>query len=112
MKLSTETNSLVNHMLASVNQPRAKVGDGATICMWTDRKACTIVKVTSSQIHVQEDISTRSDNNGMSENQHYDYMPNTRAPVIIFRKCSRGYKSNQGSFLHVGSRNSYHDYSF
>ena len=80
--------------------------------MWTDRKACTIVKITDSQIHVQEDISTRRDNNGMSEDQHYDYMPNTKSPIIIFRKTKQGYKSNQSSFLSVGSRNSYHDYSF
>jgi hypothetical protein len=33
----------------------AKVGNGATYCMYSDRIACTIIKVTAKTITLQED---------------------------------------------------------
>ena len=36
----------------------AKVGEGATILKWSDRTACTIIKVTPKTVWVQEDKST------------------------------------------------------
>ncbi|MDE6388934.1 MAG: hypothetical protein K2L82_14130 [Lachnospiraceae bacterium] len=35
----------------------AKVGDGATINLWSDRHACTIIKVTKTTITVQRDTA-------------------------------------------------------
>ncbi len=35
----------------------AKVGDGATISLWSDRHACTIIKVTKTTITVQRDTA-------------------------------------------------------
>lgn len=80
----------------------------------TDRKAATIVKVTPTQVHVQEDISTRTDQNGMSESQTYSYAPDPNAPVRIFRKSKSGtYRApNRGNGLLIGTRATYHDYSF
>jgi len=37
----------------------AKVGDGATICMYSDRHACTIIKKTKCTITLQRDKATR-----------------------------------------------------
>ena len=38
----------------------AKVGDGATIVLWSDRHACTIVKVTKAFVWVQRDNAVLS----------------------------------------------------
>ena len=84
---------------------------GATILMWTDRYAGTVIRVTPTQIHVQEDKATRTDKNGMSESQDYEYAPNPQGRVWIFRKTKRGYRAN-GAGLLLDSREAYHDYSF
>lgn len=115
MKLGTETGSVNNWLLSGTKgQPVPEVGMGATILMWTDRKACTIVKVTPTQIHVQEDKAIRTDNNGMSECQSYRYESDTTAPVRIFRLTKSGaYRDGRkGPQLRIGERSAYHDYSF
>lgn len=111
MRLGTETGSVMNHLMTSSAQPEPVVGMGATICCWSDRHAATIVKVTQCQIHVQEDIATRTDSNGMSDCQTYSYAPNPDAPVIVFRKTKRGWRSKSGGLL-IGTRREYYDYSF
>lgn len=112
MKLGTQTASMTNYLMSGTNgQPTPEVGMGATILMWTDRHAATIVKVTRTQIHVKQDHAKRTDTRGMSESQEYEYTPNPNAPTIVFRKTKRGYRSQAGS-LRIGDRNEYHDYSF
>jgi len=55
--------SIINHLMpsasASANLPSP--GDGATICMWTDRKAGTVIYANKREIRVQEDTATRID---------------------------------------------------
>jgi hypothetical protein len=111
MRLGSETGSVMNHLMTGGSQPEPAVGMGATICCWTDRHAATIVKVTRCQIHVQEDIATRIDNNGMSECQQYEYRPDPNGAVIVFRKTKRGWKSKSGGLL-IGTRRHYYDFSF
>ena len=110
MKLGTETGSLVNHV-ASTSDTVPEVGMGATILMWSDRKAGTIVKVTPTQIHVQEDTATRTDKNGLSESQEYTYEPDPKGSIRIFRKTKNGYRWS-GRGLWVGVRQAYHDPTF
>jgi len=110
MRLGTETGSLMNHLMAGGTQP--KIGMGATILMWTDRKAGTIVKITPTQVHVQEDTAVRADNNGMSECQEYAYSPNPAGYVHVFRKTKRGYRNKAGNALSIGERDTYYDFSF
>lgn len=114
MRLMKDTASLNNWLMGGTNgQPIPEAGMGATILMWTDRVAATIVKVTRTQVHVQKDHAIRIDSNGMSESQDYRYEPNPDAEVIIFRRNKRGaYKSPGHGQLRLGDRDSYHDYSF
>lgn len=114
MKLGTETGSMVNHLMSgTIGAPEPTVGMGATILCWTDRHAATIVKVTSSQIHVRRDRAIRVDNNGMSEVQQYTYEQDPTADVEVFRKTKRGWrKTGGGASLRIGDRAEYHDYSF
>lgn len=111
MRLGTETGSLVNHILSRSGVP-AEIGMGATICGWTDRYPATIVKVTPTQVHVQEDDYKRTDNNGISESQEYEYFRNENSRVQIFRKTKRGLRDKNGSYLSVGTRERYYDFSF
>ncbi len=89
------------------------VGMGATIVMWSDRHAATIVKVTRTQIHVQQDNARRIDGNGVSIYQEYEYTPNPKAKIIVYRKTKRGYReTGGGSWLRIGEREEYYDPDF
>ena len=113
MKLGTETGSTSNWLLSGTKgQPKPEVGMGATVLMWTDRRACTIVKVTRTQVHVQQDKAIRTDKYGMSESQSYRYERDESAPVEIFRLRKNGAYKGPGGQLRIGERDAYHDYSF
>jgi hypothetical protein len=51
------------------------VGMGATITYGSDHHPATVIKILSNgrRLILQEDKSIRTDNNGMSESQSYDY---------------------------------------
>ena len=97
-----------------------KVGIGATICMWSDRRAATIIRVEKNGkvIIVQEDIAIRIDKNGMSESQEYQYKenPNGSIQAFSFRKDGTyrtvGSKGKTGNRLSIGFRNEFYDFSF
>lgn len=112
LKAGTETGSVMNHVMSRSNVSEVKIGDGATILQWTDRSAGTVVKITPTQIHVQEDNTVRIDSNGMSESQTYEYSPNPEGKVHVFRKTNKGYRNVGGNGLAVGQRNKYHDFYF
>lgn len=113
MKLGTETGSVINHVITRGGTAVVPtVGMGATMCGWSDRYPATIVKITPTQIHVQEDHAVRTDTNGMSESQDYTYTPNPAARIMVFRRTKRGYRSAEGRGLVVGVREKYYDFSF
>lgn len=111
------TGSLVNHLMdQSGDAAKVEVGVGATMVMWSDRHAGTVVEVsrTGHRLVWQEDKATRTDSNGMSDAQSYSYErdPNGRA-VVFTRRKDGSYRQTGGSArLLVGVRQSYHDYSF
>lgn len=115
MRLGTETASLSNYLLSGTKgQPQPSVGMGITVLMWTDRHAGTITRVSPSgkTFWFQEDIATRTDKNGMSDSQSYEFMPNPDASIQCARLTKSGaYKCN-GTQIRVGDRDAYHDYSF
>lgn len=114
--MSQEFGSLVNLVVSSQSdlsgQAATKVGDGATILVWSDRHAATVVRVTATQIHVQQDKATRIDSNGLSEVQSYQYESDLTSPVVIFRKTQKGWRSRNGQSLWIGIRQEYYDHSF
>jgi len=120
MKLGTATGSFINHIAASSRHPEPKVGMGATILLWTDRHAATIVGVRKSRgvtfVDVQRDHAERSDSNGMSEDQGYVYKPDTDAKVQSFslRKSGEWIEvgTKSGRRLAIGVRREYYDFSF
>lgn len=112
MKAGIETGSLMNHIYSTPTEQAPEVGMGATVLCWTDRHAGTIIKVTPAQIHVQHDIATRVDKNGMSESQQYEYAPDPNGRVDVFRMTKRGWRNTSGNGLAIGIRQQYYDFSF
>jgi hypothetical protein len=131
MKLGTETNSLVNHLMsrAVIGQPEPAVGMGVTFLHWTDRSAGTIVDVVVKNGKIvifgaKEDKATRVDKNGMSEDQTYVYERDDGARLLRYKLDRKGvwrgvslnadgrWVFNGGPGVQLGVRNAYHDFSF
>jgi hypothetical protein len=115
--------SLVNTVMGnSATEP--EVGMGATIISWSDRHAATIIKVAYNRrgyvtsIVVQEDDAKRTDSNGMSDAQSYEYTPNTNNSTTTFTLRQNGRWVRQGESMKggqrcaIGYRDTHHDYSF
>jgi len=71
---------------------KVKVGDGGTEYMWSDRVPYSVCSVDYNWknkgyeiIGVQRDHAKRTDNNGMSESQTYEFTPNIEASVNYLR---------------------------
>ena len=103
--------SLQNHMIANAKSAEPTVGMGATEVMYSDRNPFTVIAViTPRKIVVQEDTSTRTDSNGMSDCQSYTYSPNPegRTRTLTLRKNDRwvpmGTDGRKWQGKHVRSR--------
>lgn len=110
------TGSLINNILPDAQA--FEVGDGATICHWTDRTACTVIGVSPSgkTVTLQADRAIRTDKNGMSDAQTYRY---ERDPEGHVRKArllgtSRARRAGwySGGERVVPGRRAHHDFSF
>lgn len=120
MRLGTDTASVTNWMMGNSKAVTPTIGMGVTFLMWTDRHAGTVVEVSADGkcISIQRDNETRTDNNGMSECQSYDFSPCLEAVREIFTFRSngkwvrKGESMKGGSKILLGHRAAYHDYSF
>jgi hypothetical protein len=123
MRLGTETASLINHCLSGTSgAPTPVEGMGATLLMWTDRHAYTIVEVSGNgrRIVARRDHATRLDANRYpqtSDSQVYRYAQNPDATEEVFTLRRNGSyvrqgDSMKGNRLRIGERSEYHDYSF
>lgn len=113
--------SMVNYLMRTSEQPEPVVGMGATIVMWSDRRAVTVIGVTRDHgydtVRVQFDKVTRTDTNGMSEAQSYSYEPDPDGAIRVYtlRKNGRWVRRGEtmsGETLLIGHREEYYDYSF
>lgn len=112
--------SFVNSVQGNSAQRTPEVGMGATILMWSDRQAATIIEVSKSgkSILVREDNAKRVDNNGMSDAQTYEYSANVNGRVTEFtlrrngRWVRKGESQKGGQRVAIGYRDHHYDYSF
>jgi hypothetical protein len=116
----------INRVMEDYGKENIEVGDGATLLLWSDRRAFTIVAVERyvtgkhkgevKAVFAQADKAIRTDSNGMSESQSYRYEPNPDAEIQKFtkRKDGRFRKENSegNTVLAIIGREEYHDYSF
>lgn len=107
--------SLFNRIDENRKPPVPTVGMGATILMYSDRHAATVIEiVTPKTIVIQEDTAIRTDSNGQSESQEYEYAPNHEATRREFtlRKDGRWRERKGTTVLMLGKRDQYYDYGF
>lgn len=94
------------------------VGDGATLCLPTDRYAGTVVSMSKSgkTIRWQYDRAIRVDDNGMSDVQEYRYERNPDAPIREYTLRKNGRYIEKGGSLTsaflVPGRCEYRDFSY
>lgn len=120
--LTGPTNNLFSNMMVQSKQPEPVLGMGATICLYTDRYAATVVEINRfktgkragmvSKVVVQEDNAKRADTNGMSDSQDYTYTPDPNGRRFEFNVNAKGKFLGDGFSLSLGNREKYHDYSF
>jgi hypothetical protein len=123
MKLGRDTGSVVNHIY-SRSSLTPEVGMGATILSWSDRSACTVIGWNGRLLTVQKDRAIRTDKNGMSECQTYQYERDPDGAIYTFKLTSKGWVKvwfNQDTQrwntvgkggITVGTRETYYDYTF
>jgi hypothetical protein len=120
--------NLINRIIErSPSQP--VVGEGATICAYSDRYAGTVYSVSSHKrpiVTVQEDAFVRTDGLGFSDSQTYEYSRDPSGRRFYFRQDQRGvwreirknHDTNRwiivsgGSKAIFGYRDKRHDFSF
>jgi hypothetical protein len=93
-----------------------KVGDGATIQLWSDQHACTVIQVTQNgkRIVVQRDKAIRTEPISVSDAQEYTFEPDPNGSIIIASLRQDGiYREVGGTTpIYIGSRHEFYDYSF
>lgn len=131
MKIGTQTGNMMNHIYsrATKGQPDPVVGMGATVLLWSDRTAGTIISVEKLKngniiIGVQHDNAKLASGTILSEDQEYEYTPNPEGRVEYFRwngagawgGISRNPKTGRwikgGKSVIIGKRMQYRDPSF
>lgn len=120
--------SFVNKLMSSSKIQEVKVGDGATLLLYSDRNPCTVTKVDEKKnytlVEVQEDSYKRTDSNGMSDSQEYTYSQNPNGRTYLFQiknnvaqevvlnpETKRLNKANSAK-IYFGKREKYHDFTF
>ena len=123
MRLYSETGSLMNHMMSSSSR-RPKVGEGATILGWTDRKAYEVISVSKDgkEVVLQRYSPRRADDRGMTDAQEYIYDTLIESYLTLRFRYGRWYEKYEGEEgekpfyckAHVifGEKMEYYDYSF
>ncbi len=109
--------------MTRLDRTNAKVGDGATIQLWSDSHACTIIKVTAETITLQQDKATLDPifkpeftPGGHCTNQDkqtYTYERDPEGKVTTFH-WSNKYKrySKPGYETILEGRSEFYDYNF
>ena len=109
-----QNGSLINQVLADTTPIIPKVGEGATILSWSDRRPATVIEVSADgkSIRIQECAYTRMDKNYESESQDYTYTDDPQGPIHHVSLTKDGWKIDKGNKVVVGKRERYFDYSF
>lgn len=74
--------SFQNRLMENSKMPKPEVGMGVTECQWSDRSPWEIIAVKDERhITVRALDWKRTDNNGMSDCQDYEYFSNPNNPT-------------------------------
>ncbi len=96
-----------------------ELGQGATFYFLSDRCAATVVEIVSPKhVVVQFDKTTRTDKNGLSEDQTYTFECDPKGKKYHIRQGLRGAwrvsrgQDYGGTLVVLGERHEYRDPSF
>lgn len=103
-----------------------RVGMGATFTHGNDRIPCTVVEIKRNgrEVVLRADRAVRTDANGMSDRQSYEYYPDPTGEIyrVSRREFIKGEPSRfklighatsaPGCYADFGGRSRFHDYSF
>lgn len=93
-----------------------EIGMGASIQIGSDSHAATVIDIShnDTRIVLQEDESIRTDKNGWSESQTYEYKrdPNGELYYATLRADNTWRLKGTQSIVRLGSRRRYYDFSF
>lgn len=129
MKLGTETGSLINHLASRGSYTLPYVGCPVTMLAWTDRYPGTIVRMfkigKADAFEVREDKWKRTDTNGFSENQTYDFERDPNGSVVYYKMFKGKWREvkkspetgrfglcSGGLGIYIGRREKYDDPTF
>lgn len=104
--------SLTNLIHAENKSADPKVGDGATLILWSDRHAYTIISVKKTYLLATRDIAERTDQNFEKGPQEYTYHIDLEALPQRANRRKDGNFYIGGQVLKVGYRNEYRDPNF
>ena len=95
-----------------INGKQIKVGDGATIVYYSDRKPATIIEIGKNYIKVQEDKATRIDDYsilssyGIRDVQDYKIERDPNGKIHTFKRTrkNRNVFTNNGKYYDWGTK--------
>jgi hypothetical protein len=100
--------------LTTSNEP--EIGMGATIVMWSDRLACTIVQIThgGKRIVIQRDTISWIPNPSAPSSPIFQYSPNPQGGIYHATKRKDGsYRlTRKTTMVWIGTRQEYYDRDF
>lgn len=110
MKYGSGTNQIMDRIAPQ----KPEVGMGCTILHWSDRSPATIVRVSPSSktFEFTYDEYRRTDDNGMSDWQTYEYTPRPDGVRYTARLTKSGQFKYAGQTILVGEREKYFDPTF
>lgn len=106
--------SLINRLSERSKQPKPEIGMRCTVMCYTDRHPGEVISITPSgkTIRVRELSAKRTDKNGMSECQNYEYATDPEGTIRTFRLTKRGWREpGGGNGLALGRAEMYYDFS-
>jgi len=115
-----ETGSVINMVLGQTKSLKPVVGMGVTEILWSDREPYEVIAVKDDRhITIRKYDYIRTDDNGMSECQEYNYISNPDGKIKHLFLTKKGVwrerigKRELGTtrFL-VGKAERYYDFSF
>lgn len=102
----------MNRIYERVESPEPEIGMGATKLLYSDRVPFTIIEIPKKDvILIQQDKAIRTDKNGLSESQTYEFKTDPEGLILKVTK-KRGRWISDGSVILLGIRMSYRDPHF
>jgi len=112
--------SLNNRLLERTKGFTPEVGMGVTQCLWSDRHPWEVIEVKDARhVTIRRLDAKRTDKNGFSECQEYEYTSNEKNEVLhlyktkrgkwVIRIGTRGVDSSYG--WHFGRAEEYYDFT-